>query len=143
MELQAIIGARKGKIPDSDSNKIYCYLYSGDESLKPEPIRFYTDADKLTDCLSEHNLFNQLNVISSRNVYFHVRGLTDPQAFFRYLSNHGYAIRDSKLTQEAHKKDSIIPMLDLNSNENIRAYTPFISPRGITEENPDKYKQGE
>lgn len=134
MELQAIIGARKGKIPDSDSNKIYCYLYSGDESLKPEPIRFYTDADKLTDCLSEHNLFNQLNVISSRNVYFHVRGLTDPQAFFRYLSNHGYAIRDSKLTQEAHKKDS-------HKLSNISGCSPYVSPRGITEENPNKSEQ--
>ena len=121
MELQAIIGAKSRELLNDIS---FCFNNVGILDIYTDN-GLYTTASKLRDLK-----FNQL---TSQNKYIHI-ALTNPQSFFHYLSKIGYVFRDSKLTQETPIKDS-------SKLSNISGNSPYVSARGITEENPDKPEQ--
>ena len=129
MELQAIIGKVHGYIGTNDLCRIMAHLYTNERAKSLENNG--RGANNIN--IDKLDLFVPFQFEVCKNIYIH-SGLTDPQSFFRYLAKEGYVVRDSILTQEAHKKDS-------HKLSNISGCSPYVSPRGITEENPNKSEQ--
>lgn len=153
MELQAIIGKVRGRIEDFNASSIVSHLYATDQARAHADNGCETNIDKLADCLRKDNLLDISKAVphnTGRNVYIHV-GITNPQKFFRYLSNQGYVVRDSKLTQEVHRKDSNkpnasaddphfnIPMDNINIRD-MNTKTPSVIPKNNLREDPYNFR---
>lgn len=141
MELQAIIGSYKGRIRDYNTSAICSYI---DNLNRIDPATIWNAWD--TNVSKVRDFHHPKSVVSAnkvRNLYVIIPGIIDPQEFFRYLSKNGYVVRDSKLTQEAYKKTSIIPPippLDLDSSGLIGPYASHCQ-IGDTKVNPLEFEQ--
>jgi len=101
MELQAIIGARKGKIGKLDVYAI-CNQFILDEEVSPKnrsDIILETNVDKVRDFSISQSTIPVLLSHKARNLYVKIPGIIDPQKLFHNLYNQGFIVRDSKLTQ--------------------------------------------
>jgi len=102
MKLQTIIGKRKEEIKDYDINEIKDFLVRK-EGILFEVVDFtLNDYDWTTD---ENTITPNSNREPAHNekgkyLYLRVSNLTNPQAFYQYLSKSGYTLIYSKLTQD-------------------------------------------
>ena len=137
MELQAIIGVRKGRIK-KDNVESVCSDVSNIDFTPWKALGTNIDTVKdfvlVTSALGfPDSIFQGKKV---RNFYIEFSDVTDPQKFFRYLSNHEYVVRDSKLTQESHRKAPTKLPIPID-------YNPHVSIRSITGEDLDKTEQSQ
>jgi len=89
IELKAIIGKRESKIGDYNSSSIVSHL--GVIGKTYEDNGYDTNSDRLSGFFPR-----DVKLGKGKNVYIHA-DLIDLDLFYRYLSNSGFVLRDSRI----------------------------------------------